>query len=332
MASYIRRRKFLATLGGAAATWPLAARAQLGGGIPRVGFLWHAGSREEESPYYEAAIEGFAKLGYVDGRNIIIEHRFPNEIPDRFRSMAAELVALNVDVLMGTTSSISYLRDATSKIPTVFVSVPNPVEMKLVQSLARPGGNITGFTSFGADLAAKRLQLLKELVPGLSRVALLLSQNSPVKRMYIDVTRAAADKLGLVVQAYEATTLEDMASLFDAMVKAGMQAVIVVAPGIVAQPQAHAVITKLAMARRLPLSTFAKETFEGALVSYGPSITGLFRRMAIYVDKILKGAKPGELPVEQPTTFELFIDLRVAKILGLEVPVHLQQIADGVIE
>src|SRR5262245_18431374 len=184
MASYIGRRKFLAMLLGSAAAWPLAARAQQGGRIPRIGFLWHAGSREEESPNIEAVIEGFAKLGYVEGRNIILEHRFPNEEPERFRTMAAELVALNVDVLMVTATGAPFLRDATTKIPIVFVSVPDPVSMKLVQSLAQPGGNMTGLSNFGEELAAKRLQLLKELVPGLSRVALLVNRDLLSKGFY----------------------------------------------------------------------------------------------------------------------------------------------------
>jgi len=145
----IGRRELLAALGGAAAAWPLAASAQQGSRIPRVGFLWHAGSREEESPNFEAVIEGFAKLGYVDGRNIILEHRFPNEKPERFRAMAAELVALNVDVLMVTATGTPYVRDATTKVPVVFMGVPDPVGTKLVQTLARPGGNMTGMTNFG---------------------------------------------------------------------------------------------------------------------------------------------------------------------------------------
>ena len=331
MASHIGRRKFLATLLGSAAAWPLAARAQQGGRIPRIGFLWHAGSREEESPNIEAVIEGFAKLGYVEGRNIILEHRFPNEEPERFRTMAAELVALNVDVLMVTATGASYLRDATTKIPIVFVSVPDPVSMKLVQSLARPGGNMTGLSNFGEELAAKRLQLLKELVPGLSRVALLVNRDLLSKGFYIEGSRMAADKLGLAVQVFELTSMEDLEPTFDAMVQAGMQAVTLAQGGFAFSRRAT--VAKLALARRLALCAYSKTTFDaGALMAYGPNSLDAFRRMAVYVDKILKGAQPSELPVEQPTSFELFINLRVAKTLGLDVPVHLQQIADEVIE
>jgi len=330
MPMHIRRREFIITLGGAAA-WQFAARAQQGGRIPRIGFLWHAGSREEESMNFEAVIEGFAKLGYVEGRNIILEHRFPNEEPERFRTMAAELVALNVDVLMVTATGAPYLRDATTKIPIVFVAVPDPVSMRLVQSLARPGGNMTGLSNFGEELAAKRLQLLKELVPGLSRVALLVNRDLLSKGFYIEGSRMAADKLGLAVQVFELTSVEDLEPTFDAMVQAGMQAVTLAQGGFAFSRRAT--VAKLALARRLALCAYSKTTFDaGALMAYGPNILDAFRRMAVYVDKILKGAQPSELPVEQPTSFELFINLRVAKTLGLDVPVHLQQIADEVIE
>ena len=330
MAMHIRRREFIITLGGAAA-WQFAARAQQGGRIPRIGFLWHAGSREEESMNFEAVIESFAKLGYVEGRNIILEHRFPNEEPERFRTMAAELVALNVDVLMVTATGAPYLRDATTKIPIVFVAVPDPVSMRLVQSLARPGGNMTGLSNFGEELAAKRLQLLKELVPGLSRVALLVNRDLLSKGFYIEGSRMAADKLGLAVQVFELTSVEDLEPTFDAMVQAGMQAVTLAQGGFAFSRRAT--VAKLALARRLALCAYSKTTFDaGALMAYGPNSLDAFRRMAVYVDKILKGAQPSELPVEQPTSFELFINLRVAKTLGLDVPVHLQQIADEVIE
>jgi putative tryptophan/tyrosine transport system substrate-binding protein len=199
----MKRREFIAMLGGAAAAWPLAARAQQGGKIPTVGYLWHAGSPQEEVPYFEALLEGFARLGYVDRRNIKLEHRFPNETPERFKSMAAELVSLNVDVLMGGAVASPYLRDATTKIPIVFMFVPDPVGMKLVQSIARPGGNITGLSNFGRDVAGKRLQLLKEIVPGLSRVALLINSDQPTTPVFVEVMRAAADQLRLVLQTFD---------------------------------------------------------------------------------------------------------------------------------
>jgi putative tryptophan/tyrosine transport system substrate-binding protein len=326
------RRDFILALGGAAAaSWPLAARAQQGGKIPTVGYLWHAGNADEETPYFGAIREGFTRLGYVEGRNLKAEHRFPNEIPERFKSMAAELVALNVDVLMGGSVASFYLRDATPTIPIVFMFVPDPVGMQLVHSIARPGGNVTGLSNFGRDIAGKRLQFLKELVPALSRVAFLVNPNQQSARMYVDVMQAAADRLALALHTFEARSVEDVEPAFDAMVRAGMQAVTPAQGGIAFQ--ARAIIPKLALARRLPLCAFSRETFEyGALVSYGPDQLEMCYRAAVYADKILKGTKPGDLPVEQPTKFEFLLNLKTAKALGLEVPAHLQQIADEVIE
>jgi ABC-type uncharacterized transport system substrate-binding protein len=326
----MKRREFITLLGGAA-TWPLAARAQQGGKIPTVGYLWHAGSPQEEVPYFGALLEGFGRLGYIDGRNIKLEHRFPNETPERFKAMAAELVSLNVDVLMGGAVASPYLRDATTKIPIVFMFVPDPVGMKLVQSIARPGGNITGLSNFGRDVAGKRLQLLKEIVPGLSRVALLINSDHPTTPVFIEVMQAAADQLGLVLQTFDARSLEEIEPAFDAMVRAGMQAVTPVQGGLFFQ--ARAFVPKLAIARRLPMLAYSRETFEyGALLSYAADQVEMCRRSAVYADKILKGAKPGGLPVEQPTKLELLINLKTAKTLGLAVPLHLQQLANEVIE
>jgi ABC-type uncharacterized transport system substrate-binding protein len=327
----MKRRDFITLLGGAAAAWPLAARGQQAGKIPTVGYLWHAGSPQEEVPYFGALQEGFARLGYVDGRNIKLEHRFPNETPEHFKSMAAELVSLNVDVLMGGATASPYLRDATTKIPIVFMFVPDPVGMKLVQSIARPGGNITGLSNFGRDVAGKRLQLLKEIVPGLSRVALLINSDQQTTPVFVEVMGAAADQLGLVLQTFDARSLQEIEPAFDAMARAGMQAVTPVQGGLFYQ--ARIVIPKLAIARRLSMLAYSKETFEyGALLSYAADQVEMCRRSAVYADKILKGAKPADLPVEQPTKFEFLINLKTAKALGLDVPVHLQQIADEVIE
>jgi len=327
----MNRRDFVMLLGGAAAAWPIAARPQQAGKILTVGYLWHAGSPQEEVPYFGALQEGFARLGYADGRNIKLEHRFPNETPERFKSMAAELVSLNVDVLMGGAVASPYLRDATTKIPIVFMFVPDPVGMNLVQSIARPGGNITGLSNFGRDVAGKRLQLLREIVPGLSHVALLINSDQQTTPVFIEVMGAAADQLGLVLQTFDARSLQEIEPAFDAMTRAGMQAVTPVQGGLFYQ--ARTFIPKLAIARRLPMLAYSRETFEyGALVSYAADQVEMCRRSAVYADKILKGAKPGDLPVEQPTKFEFLINLKTAKALGLDVPVHLQQIADEVIE
>jgi putative ABC transport system substrate-binding protein len=331
MGANMQRREFISLIGGALATVPSTAWSQQRKDIPTVAYLWHAGSAKEETPYYEALLEGFAKLGYVDGRNIKLLHRFPNEKPDLFRSMAAELVSLNVDVLMGGSIGSAYLRDATTKIPIVFMFVPDPVGLKFVQSLARPGGNITGLSNFGSEIAGKRLQLLKELVPGLSRVALLTNPNQDTTRVFIEVMSAAADKLGLKIQTFDARSLEEMEPAFDAMVKAGMHAITPVQGGTAFQ--GRAIIPKLALARHLPMCAYSRETFEhGALISYGPDQIEMCRRSAVYADKILKGTKPGEIPIEQPTSFEFLINLKTAKSLGIDVPLHLQQIANEVIE
>ncbi len=327
----MRRRDFISFIGGALLAMPVIGRAQHSGKIPRVGYLWHAGSAEEEAPYFGALHEGFARLGYIDGRNIKLEHRFPNEIPERFKSMADELVSLRVDVLMGGAIASSYLRDATTKIPIIFMFVPDPVGLQLVHSIARPGGNITGLSNFGRDIAGKRLQLLKEIVPGLSRVAFLVNPNQQSTRMYVEVMRAAADQLELALQTFEARSLEEMEPAFDAMVRAGMQAVTPAQGGTAFQ--GRAVIPKLAIARRLPLCAYSRETFEyGAFLSYGPDQVEMCHRSVVYADKILKGAKPGDLPVEQPTKFEFLINLKTARALGIEVPPSLLARADEVIE
>jgi putative ABC transport system substrate-binding protein len=327
----MRRREFIVLLGSALAAAPSTAHGQLGKKIPTVAYLWHAGNAKEETPYYEALLEGFSRLGYVDGRDFRLVHRFPNEIPERFRSMAAELVSMNVDVLMGGATASPYLQDATKTIPIVFMFVPDPVGMKFVQSLARPGGNATGLANFGSDIAGKQLQLLQELVPGLSRVGVLTNSNNEVNRLTAKVIIAAGDQLGLALQQFEAHSMEEMEPALDAMVKAGMQAMTVTQGGTTFQ--ARQIIPKLALARGLPMCAHSKETFEdGALLSYAADHIEMCRHSAVYADKILKGAKPAELPVEQPTKLELLINLKTAKALGLKVPIHIQQIADELIE
>src|ERR1700755_1647356 len=318
----MRRRDFIALIGAAVAA-PAVVRAQQAKKMPTVGYLWHAGNPKEESPYYEALLEGFARLGYVDGQNIHLLHRFPNEIPDRFRSMAAELVSLNADVLMSGSVGAASLRDATSTIPIVFMFVPDPVGVKLVQSFAHPGGNITGLSNFGREIAGKRLQLLKELVPGLKRVGLLTNPDLPVNRIFIDVMGEAARQLGLKQQTFDGRSVPEMEPAFDAMAKAGIQAMTAVQGGTAFQ--ARAVLPRLALERRIAMCAFSRETFEyGALVSYGPDQVEMCRRSAVFADQILKGAKPADLPIEQPSSFEFLINLKTAKALGIEVPLSHQ--------
>jgi putative ABC transport system substrate-binding protein len=326
----MRRRRFLAGLGGLAAARALPALAQQGR-VPTVAYLWHAGSEAEATPYFGAIRDGFARLGYVEGRTINLVHRFPNEIPARFENMAAELVALRPDVLMGGSIGAAYLKRATSDIPIVFMFVADAVGLGLVQSLARPGGNATGLSNFGRDIGGKRLEALKELVPGLKDVGFLINRAIPATRMYVEVMTEAAIQLDLRLHTFEARSMDEMEPAFDAMVKAGMQAVTVEQGGT--NFQARAIIPKLALSRRLPLCAFSRETFEhGALVSYGPDQIARCHRACVYAQKILRGAKPADLPVEQPAKFELLINAKTAAALGLTLPPSLLAAADEVIE
>ena len=327
----MKRREFLELTASTFAAVPGLAHADPANKMATVGYLWHAGNEKEESPYYEALIEGFSKLGYVDGRTFRLLHRFPNEMPDRFRSMAAELVASNVDVLMGGAVGSAYLRAATKTIPIVFMFVPDPIGLKWVQSLAHPGGNMTGITNFGAEIASKRLQLLKELVPGLSRVGLLTNSKLEHTAIYVRVMTATATALGLTLKTFDALSLEEMEPAFDAMVEAGVQAMTPAQGGTAFQGR-H-VIPKLALARGLPMCAYSRETFEpGALISYGVDQLETCRRSAVFVDKILKGASPSDIPVEQPTKFELLINLNTAKALRINVPLQLRLTADEVVD
>jgi putative ABC transport system substrate-binding protein len=325
----MNRRYFIASI--AVAALPALVRAQQAGRVPTVAYLWHAGTPEEEEPYYSALREGFARLGYREGRTLNLIHRFPNEIADRFRSMAEELVALNVDVLMGGGIAAPYLKHATSRIPIVFMFVADPVGLKLVQSLAQPGENATGLSNFGADIAGKRLEVLKELVPNLSRVGFLVNPVQPATTMYVRVMSEAASRLKLTLQMFEARTLAEMEPAFDAMVKAKMQAATIAQGGT--NFQARHINPKLALERRLPLLAYSRETYEtGALASYGPSNVEAIYRSAVVVDKVLKGASPAKLPVEFPTQFELLVNLKVAKSLGIAVPAPLRLRATEVVE
>jgi putative ABC transport system substrate-binding protein len=327
----IQRRDFVTLLGGAAA-WPLAARAQEKRRIPKVGVLWHAASAEEEGPLFSALVEGIRALGYIDGQNIILEHRFPNEMPERFKSMAAELVSLNVDVLVSSGNNAApYAKKATATIPVVAMFITDPVGIGLVKSLARPEGNVTGLSIFTSELIGKRLQFLKEAIPGLSRVAQLVNPLAGISRFYTELTLTAAAQLGLEVERFEARSRDELAPAFEAMARAGMQAVLTNADGLsYAQREP---IGQLALKTRLPAAVWSRETLvPGTFLSYGTDSMVVCRRAAVYVDKILKGAKPSELPVEQPTKFEFLINLKTAKALDITVSPLLLTQADELIE
>jgi putative ABC transport system substrate-binding protein len=297
---------------------------------PRVGVLWHAANIHEETPYYQSLLEGFAQLGY-DDRTITLEHRFPDEKPELFTSMAAELAAMKPDVLVGVGSAAPYVKKATSTIPMVFMYIPDPVGAGLVETVRRPGGNATGLTNFSVELSAKRLQYLKDIVPSLSRVALLINPNAKISGLYVKQSNEAAPALGLTTQAFEVRAAGELDRAFDAMTKAGMQAVVVNAESLFYQVKDR--IARLATARRLPTCVWVREVLEaGALVSYGADQRLIARRVALYVDRILKGEKPAEMPVEQPTRFELIVNMKTAKALGLTIPRALLLRADEILE
>ena len=278
----IQRRDFVTLLGGAAA-WPLAARAQEKRRIPKVGVLWHAASAEEEGALFPALVEGFRALGYIDGQNIILEHRFPNEMPERFKSMAAELVSLNVDVLVSSGNNAApYAKKATATIPVVAMFITDPVGIGLVKSLARPEGNVTGLSIFTSELIGKRLQFLKEAIPGLSRVAQLVNPLAGISRFYTELTLTAAAQLGLEVERFEARSRDELAPAFEAMARAGMQAVLTNADGLsYAQREP---IGQLALKTRLPAAVWSRETLvPGTFLSYGTDSMVVCRRAAVYV-------------------------------------------------
>jgi putative ABC transport system substrate-binding protein len=328
----MQRRDFIKAIGGVAAAWPLAAQAQQVAKTPRVGILWHAGSAKEEGSNFSALLGGFSAAGYVDGHNIILEHRFPNEIPEQFRSMAAELVASAVDVLVAVgANSAPYAKEATTKIPVIFALVSDPLGSHLVKSLARPEANVTGFSNSASDLIGKRMELCKEIIPGLSRAALLVNANSPLALAYSDTVSSAASNLGLSGSSFSWHSAEQLQSVFDAMKSAGMQLVMTNPDGWAFTYRE--IIAKLAIANTLPLSSWSRQTLAaGALMSYGVDHDAICRRVAVYVDKLLKGAKPGELPVEQPTKFEFLINLKTARALGLDIPPSMLSRADEVLE
>jgi putative ABC transport system substrate-binding protein len=328
----MQRREFITLLSGAA-VWPLSAHAQQRGKVPRVGVLWHAGSAEEEAIYLNAFQQGLDGLGYIDGRTVTLEHRFPNEQAERFVSLAAELVGLRVDVLVVVTGlAAAAAQWATTAIPIVFILVPDPIGTKLVSSLARPGGNITGLTNLSVELSAKRLAIFKEVLPRVTRVALLVNPTDKQgMQRYIDETKAAATSLGLDVQPVEVQSVGDFEQALDSVVEGRLEGALTVLNGVFYQ--GRSLIAQAAIARRLPLMVLSRETLQaGGLMSYGADLPAIFRRAAAYVDKLLKGAKAADLPVEQPTKFEFLINLKTAKALGLEISSMMLSRADEVIE
>jgi putative ABC transport system substrate-binding protein len=328
----MRRREFITLLGGAVVAWPLAARAQNVKKIPKVGILWHADNEEEEAIFLGAVRQGFKDLSYVEGQNIKLINTFAAEQYERFNANAAELVALPVDVLVAvTTPAALAAQRATKIIPIVFVGSIDPVQMKLADSIARPGDNITGLTNLATDLTAKRLELLKEVLPNALRVGQLVNSSNPANaRRFIAESQVAAAKLGLAVQPVEVRAPDELDRAFS-MIEGQVDAMSVSNDGMFYNERRR--IAELALAHRVPLMVPYKEAVQfGALISYGPSPTRINRRVPYYVDKILKGAKPADLPIELPTLFELFINAKTAKSFGITIPPTILSRADEVIE
>jgi len=330
MIAKMQRRTFITLLGGAAAAWPLAARAQQQAGkLPTIGLLG-ANTPSAASQWVAAFVQRLRELDWIEGRTVAIEYRWAEGRSERFAEIAAEFVRLKVDVIVtwGTASVVAAMQ-VTSVIPIVFATAGDPVGTGLVASLARPGGNVTGLSNQAADAAGKRLELLREVVPGL-RLAILANIGSPIGVLQMREAQAAARTLGLEVATLEIRRAEDIAPAFEAL-KGRANALYVVSEPLVSTHRVR--INTLALAARLPTMHDYREYVEaGGLMSYGPNFRDLFRRSADYVDKILRGTKPGDIPVEQPTKFDLVVSITTAKALGLAMPDKVLAIADEVIE
>jgi ABC-type uncharacterized transport system substrate-binding protein len=327
----LRRREFIALLGGAAAAaWPLATHAQQAGKLPTIGFLV-AGTPTSHGQWVAAFVQRLRELGWIEGRTITIEYRWAEGRNERFAEIAAELVRRKVDVIVtSATAAIVAAKQATSVIPIVFAAAGDPVGTGLVASLARPGGNVTGLSIQQTDLASKRVELLREIVPGLHRLAILGNVSGPAVVLEMREVQAAARTLGLEVITSEIRRGEDIAPAFAAL-KGHADALYVAIDPLV---NAHRTrINTFTLAARLPTMQTNREAVEaGGLMCYGANIPDLFRRAANHVDKILRGTKPGDIPVEQPSKFDLTINLTTAKALDLLIPESFLLRADEVIE
>ena len=321
------RREVITLLSGAAAVWPLAARAQQK--LPTIGFLGTT-TASAWGPWIAAFVQRLRELGWIEGRTVAIEYRWADARSERFAVIAAEFVRLKVDVIVTGGNAAVAAKQASSAVPIVFALVDDPIGMGLIANLSRPGGNVTGLAVQATDLAGKRLALLREVVPGLRRLAIMVNVDYPSAVLEMGEIQTAAGMLGLEVAPLEIRRAEDIAPAFEAL-KGRAEALYVIGDALVMTHRVR--INTLALAARLPTSFNYREYVEaGGLMSYGANLSDLFRRAAEYVDKILRGAKPGDLPVEQPTRFNLIINLTTAKALGLDVPPTLLARADEVIE
>jgi putative ABC transport system substrate-binding protein len=324
----MRRREFIGLLSGAVAAWPHAARTQQSK-VPVIGFLSVASAQGSRSA---AFYRGLRELGYIEGTNVAIEYRWADYRLERLPALAAELVARKVEIIVALEPPAAYAAaKATTRIPIVMRSTGDPVQEGLVASIARPGGNVTGLSSESSGLHGKRLELLKELKSDIKRVAVFRNDSGPITRMRSDAVRAAAQTIGIEVVSIEVSSVDRFAEAFSSATRAGATGLIFIrAPLFVSNRKR---IVELAATHGL-LAVYDERQYveAGGLVSYGTRLTDLYWRAATYVDKILRGAKPADLPVQQPTRFELVINLNAAKALGLTVPPELLARADQVIE
>ncbi len=329
----MRRREFISLIGGAAATWPLRARAQQPELVRRIGLLMGVADDPEGQARVTALKQGLQESGWIDGRNIQIETRFGGADAGRIRAYAVELVTLAPDVIVGqTTPVIRALREATSSIPIVMAAVNDPVDQGFVSSLAHPGGHIPGFTFIDFQMVGKWLEMLKEVAPGVARAALMFNPDTaPHYYVYLRSFEAVPRSIAVEVTA---TPVRNPAEVEEAFARLGRDQ----SGGLIVAGDAFTIVhyqlfIRLAQQHRLPAVYFLRTSVaQGALMSYGPDPYDLFRRSASYVDRILKGANPAELPAQAPTRYELVINLKTAKALGLAVPPSLLAIADEVIE
>lgn len=326
----MKRREFMTLVVGAA-IWPPLAHAQRSRDVAQIGVLWHAGSAQEEEVFLRPLVDAMARLGYVEGKNVIYEHRFPAERPERFKAMAAELARLNLDIIVTSASAAAYAaKAATTTTPIVFVLVADPAGGGLVDNFSRPGGNITGYAV--VDVSPKRLQLLKETFPALSRVALLINpDNRSTAQRFFDQVETAAGPLDLTVQPIEVSGPQDIKRALSQVPRDRKTGVMTVFDPMFFNERKQ--IAQVAMEYGLPVMAPADVYVKaGVLMSYGPNVVDLFRRAATSVDKILRGEKPGDLPVELPVKYDFVINLATAKAIQMDIPPALLARADEVIE
>jgi putative tryptophan/tyrosine transport system substrate-binding protein len=326
----MNRRALAALIVGAAISWPLAAQGQQPARVPIVGFLG-SGTPAADTPWTSAFAERMRELGWIDGRTVVIEHRWADHRPERYADIATEFVRLKVDVIVTAgTQQVTAARQATTEIPMVFAAAGDPLGAGLIASLARPGGNITGLSVQQTDLVAKRLELLREVVPSFRRLAVLINADNLAPVLDAREVQAIARTIGVEVIMTEVRRAEDIAPAIAAL-KGRADALYIATDPLL--NTSRTLIGAAAIEARLPTICAIRECAEaGALTSYGPNIPNAFRRAADYVDKILRGGKPADIPVEQPTKFDLTLNLTTAKKLGLTIPPSVQVRADDVIE